>query len=258
MISELIQYFFERTSGHARKFGHLKESIAILSRQKRNQNAWSSHQSNCKNEIISFCNSLTNHDSILILGSGPLHEIPLTFLQQNFKKVSLVDIVHLTKIRKHVKQYPNIELIEHDISEIEQFLIKGKLINKIPLRFINENYSGVISANLMSQIPHNLKKYIDKNKFHLDENTIEEFCKNAYIHHFDYLKNFSCPALIITDIETNLIDTNNQVIESDSPTAVKILPKAQREWIWNIAPKGEIDRELSLQMKVASIILDKN
>ncbi len=258
MINEIIQYFLERSSSHARKFGHLKESIAILQRQKRNKEAWSNHQENCQNEIITFCNLLKQHDSILVLGSGPLHEIPLVFLQQKFKKVILVDIVHLAKVRKQTSKYKNIELIEHDISEIEHLLVAGKLINKIPTRFLNENYSGVISANLMSQIPHNLKKYIHKSKLEIDENKIETFCTNAYINHLDYLKKFTCPILIITDIETNLIDNEDQIVECDSPNAVSILPKSKREWIWKIAPKGEIDRELSLQMKVASIILDKN
>ena len=256
MITEIIQYLLENTSFHARKFGHLKESIAILNRHKRNQNAWSSHQQNCQNEIISFCQNLNNREAILILGSGLLHEIPLVYLQQNFKKVVLVDIVHLNFVKKQVGHFSNIELIEHDITEIEHHLINKKMINQIPCRFLNEQFSAVISANLMSQIPHNLKKFIEKNKIEKDEKIIDQFCAIAYQHHFEYVARFNCPKLIITDIETNLLDQHHQVIETERPVAVSILPKPNREWIWNLAPKGEIDRELSLQMKVASIILD--
>lgn len=258
MITEIIQYLLENSSAHARKFGHLKESIAILNRQKRNQQAWEVHQQNCKNAIMNFCQKLKQHDAILILGSGPLHEIPIEFIQQHFRKVVLVDIVHLKSVKKFVKHFRNVELIEHDISEIEHFLMEGKLQNQAPTRFLNESFSGVISANLMSQIPLNLRKYIERNNLTNNESIIDHFCAKAYQDHFEYLKKFKCPSLIITDIETNLIDKNNHIIECEKPLAVTILPKANREWIWDIAPKGEIDRELSLQMKVASIILDKN
>lgn len=258
MITEIFQYLLENTSGHARKFGHLKESIAIYKRQKRNQKAWSSHQENCQNEIIGFCQNLKNRETILILGSGLLHEIPITYLQANFKKVVLVDIVHLNFVKKLVAKFPNVELIEHDLTEIEHHLIQGKMINQIPCRFLNENFSAVISANLMSQIPHNLKKYIEKNKIENDELIIDQFCATAYRQHYEYLMKFNSPSLIITDIETNLLNRDGQIIETERPTAVSILPQAKHQWIWNIAPQGEIDRELSLQMKVASIILDKN
>lgn len=255
MIIEFIQYLFESTSKHARSFGHLHESIAILKRQKRNQQAWKEHQDNCKNEIINFCQNVNPKNSILVLGSGLLHEIPIEYLQKNFKKVTLVDIVHLNFVKKYTKKYSNIELIEHDISEVEKDLTKGNFVNRIPTRFINEEFSVVISANLMSQIPLNLKKYIDRSKLHEDEKYIDRFCQSAYENHYKYLKNFECPTLLITDIETNLVDIQNNIIESDSPSLAHILPKAHKEWIWNIAPKGEIDRELSLQMKVASIII---
>jgi len=100
-------------------------------------------------------------NKVVILGSGPLHEIPIEWLSRHFQQVILVDIVHLQSTKKSVSHLSNITFVQHDISELEEALQKGDLTPKIPTKKFTDNCSVVISANLLSQIPLHLKRYID-------------------------------------------------------------------------------------------------
>ena len=94
MILELLTYFKAKTTKEARAFGHLYESIALIQREKRCQKHWLSHRVHCKNFILNSINLLKSHETALVLGSGPLHEIPIEEMASRFKRVNLVEVVH--------------------------------------------------------------------------------------------------------------------------------------------------------------------
>lgn len=240
----------------AKKFGHLKESIALLKRQKRCHLFWKTHQDHCKKLILETLSLVKKFDRILIIGSGPLHEIPIEEISKKFKEVILVDIVHLKVTKNKYRHLSNLHFVEHDITELENDLIKEKkLLNKTPNKFLDEEFDFVISANLLSQLAIHLKKFINKNHIESDENKIDQFCFDLTKNHVDYLTKFNCIKLLITDIETYLDYPQKNLREIETPYINFSLPKEVDSWIWNIAPIPELSNDFSLQMKVVGIIL---
>jgi hypothetical protein len=47
---------------------------------------WKPHRDNCKNFIRHYVLKLKQKKSVLVLGSGPLHEIPIEELSTQFEK----------------------------------------------------------------------------------------------------------------------------------------------------------------------------
>lgn len=195
-------------------------------------------------------------DSILVLGSGPLHEIPIENLALNFKRVVLVDIVHLKSTKKSVLHLKNIEFIEHDISEIEQDLLEGKLTNKIPATFLDQNWGLVLSVNIMSQLPIHLENFIAKKfKNRFSKNEVESYLQNVTKNHWQYLQSFRCPSLLITDTQTIYSNAKDTVIQTDHNYLHLNLPSPNAQWTWNVAPIPEFQKNIGIKMNVAGFVL---
>lgn len=258
MIKEILTYITEQPRlKEAKRFGHLAESISLLSREERCQKAWLPHRTECKNFISANLHYAIHFDSILILGSGPLHEIPIEFIAKKFRRVVLVDIVHLKNTKKSVAHLTNIEFIEHDITEIEQNLfIEKKLIEKTPTAFLKENWGMVLSVNMMSQLPLHLGTWIEKklkNKFSsvLIKNYLEAVTRN----HFEYLKSFHAPVILITDTEATYRDKGDNIIQTDHNYTHLKLPGALAEWNWNVAPIPEFQKDIGIVMRVCGFVI---
>lgn len=259
MIRELLTYITERPClNEARSFGHLVESISLLSREARCKKAWLPHRTQCKEFITQHLKEARHFESVLVLGSGPLHEIPIDELSKKFKKVVLVDIVHLTSTKKSVEHLKNIEFVEHEISEIENLLKnEKKLIEKIPTSFILENWGLVLSINIMSQLPIHLNSYIKKrlkNKF--AETEIESYLQNVTKNHLLYLQSFHCPVILISDIETTYYDKKETLLQTDVNYTHLNLPKPLKEWSWNVAPIPEFDKNIAMKMTVHAFVIN--
>lgn len=260
MIRELITYFKSKASAstEARIFGHLYESIALIEREKRCRNHWQTHRTQCKNFIADNLYNAKKRHSVLVLGSGPLHEIPLSKLAETFTQVDLVDIIHLKSTKEENSQYKNVRFIEADITELEKELLKTKkATNKIPSLFLDQNYDLVISANLLSQLAYHLRNFLEKNaKPKLSNSELDFFANQVTYDHFLYLQNFSCPVILIADIQSILLDKNEKVLQEESPYIDFTLPKPQKVWWWNVAPIPEYQKDIALKMKVAGFLLN--
>jgi hypothetical protein len=258
LIRELITYLSESPAlKEAVTFGHLAESISLLSRERRCQKTWGPHRAQCKNFISTHLNMALNFDSILVLGSGPLHEIPIEILTKKFKRVVLVDIVHLKSTRKALAHLTNIEFIEHDLTEIEAIIgQQKKLKNCVPQKFLDMNWGLILSVNVMSQLPLHLGSYIKKrlkNKFPSAE--IESFLQNITRDHLQYLQSFSAPVVLITDVETDYYDKSEKIIQKDLNYSHLHLPEPKEQWMWNVAPIPEFRKDIGMKMLVRGFVL---
>jgi hypothetical protein len=255
MIIEFITYLWEkRRHPHDGPFGHLVESISLRSKEKRCRENWLPHLKSCKNFIMQHCQQLNNKNTVVILGSGPLHEIPIDWLSQNFNKVILVDIIHLQSTKKSVEHLPNLTFVEHDISELEESLAKGDLTPKIPVKKFSPDCSIVISANILSQIPLHLERYIDSKL-----KKINLFDKEAYLeascnNHLLYLKSFSCPVLLYCDGERLYKNAKGEVLEKEQGLPDLSLLKPEREWSWDVSPINEVSKGIKVEMKVSAYV----
>lgn len=262
MITELITYFTthftSKITKEARAFGHLYESIALIHREKRCSKYWLSHRTMCKQFIEEHAANAKEKNSVLVLGSGPLHEIPLNFLAREFKQVDLVDVVQLNEIKKAWKHLSNVRFIETDVTELEKDLLKEKRpLEKVPDAFLNNHYDLVISANLLSQLSYHLRNFLEKKaRPSLTEAELDVFANKVTYNHYLYLKKFSCPVILITDIETHLLDKNGEIVQKESPYINFSFPNPLDEWWWNVAPIPEFKKDLAIKMKVAGFLLN--
>lgn len=256
MIKEIITYLWEKPfHPHEGPFGHLIESISLREKERRCHEAWLPHLESCKNFIIQNCQKIKNKKTAVVLGSGPLHEIPIEWLSKNFQNVILVDIIHLQSTKRSVGHLSNITFINHDISELEESLQKGDLTTKVPEKKFAEDCSVVISANLLSQIPLHLERYIDA-KF----KKINSFEKEAYLeasckNHILYLKSFSCPALLYCDRERLYKNAKGEIIEKEQGLPDLSLESPEREWTWNVSPLNEFAKGIKVEMRVCAYVL---
>jgi hypothetical protein len=261
LIREILTYLSESPLiPEAKSFGHLSESISLLSREERCKKAWFPHRTKCKEFITSHLQSAIHFRSVLVLGSGPLHEIPIEELSRKFNKVVLVDIVHLKSTKNSVKHLHNIEFVEHEISEIEHILKKDKkLIEKIPDSFKDTDWGLVLSVNVMSQLPLHLKTYIKKKLTgNFLESQVKKYLEAVTENHLNYLTSFSCPIFLITDVETVYTDGKDVLLQKDINFAHLTMPKYVDEWTWNLAPIPEFDKNIAIKMLVSAFILNSS
>lgn len=264
MLAELLLSLRTRSCKIARKSGLLNEQIAIHFREKRCRPEWIAHRQKCQSFISDSIDSIKHKERVLILGSGHFHEIPLKKLSDTFGEVIAVDIVHLPHARSLANSLPNVRLVEQDLT---QWLYK--LVNKpiskagwldidIPTYFQNQHFDLVISANLLSQIHLAPKRKLEEiaSKHLITEIEINNFCQEITDAHLKYLLNFkNSKVLLISDVETTILNKEKVIIEKYSLDYKSQLPTPQKTWTWNVAPLGEISKEYSLQMKVAGFIL---
>lgn len=258
MIRELLSYFTTSATDEAKAFGHLYESISLIEREKRCSHYWLPHRTKCKNTILKIQTKLTDHKKVLVLGSGPLHEFPIEEMSAIFNQIDLVDVVHLKKIKNQYKHLKNVHFIEKDITELESIILKEKKIhNHTPTQFQNINYDLVISANLMSQLAIHLRNFLEKKSSpKLSEQQLDQFANQVSMDHFQYLTNFKCPVLLITDTETQFIGINDELLDTDRPFINFPLPQSLDEWWWNVAPRPEYSKDYSVRMKVSVFVLN--
>lgn len=258
MIKEFLTSLFESPKlKEAKSFGHLYESIALIAREERCSEAWLPHRNQCKKFILESLKLSLHYESVLILGSGPLHEIPIEELSKKFKKVVCVDIVHLKSTKKRVQHLNNIEFREHDLTESENELTKGILKTVVPTAFIDENWGLVLSVNIMSQLSRHLENYIDKKfKKKLSEEEVNAYLDMITQNHLRYLESFHSPVALITDTEVHYLDSNNKMLENHLEFQHLKLPTPKAEWIWDLAPIPEFQKDIAIKMKVGAYHLN--
>ena len=258
MIRELLTYVSHRPKlKEAKTFGHLVESISLLSRESRCKKYWKPHRTQCQNFITEHLDAAIHFDSVLVLGSGPLHEIPIEILAKKFKKVTLVDIVHLKSTKSSILHLKNVEFIEHDVSELECVLMKEKkLENFVPKKFTDESWGLILSVNIMSQLPIHFNSYIEKNfKNKTTPEAVKKFLENITADHLSYLHSFKCPALLITDVRTHYSDSQDKIFQTDENYLHLKMPLAAQSWSWNIAPIPEFQKDVGMKMDVSAFVI---
>lgn len=261
MIQEILIYLTEKPLlKEARAFGHLYESISLVSKEKRCQRAWSPHRHECQQFISKHLSRGLGHKAVLILGSGPLHEIPIELLAKTFEKVVLVDIVHLKDTKKNTAHLKNVQFIEHDITELEEDLrLKKILTPKTPSRFLDEEWDLVLSVNLMSQLPLHFESFIQKKMpKRFSEEALRDYLLKLSANHLAYLHLFKAPTLLITDTETSYLDTQEKVIQVDRNYDHLCLPLPLHSWIWRVAPIPEFQKDVEVRMKVCGFLLNSS
>lgn len=260
MLFEWLRYISSPCPKYLDEMGYLKELIGLESRWIRCQKYWESHLSQTRDTIVQHIEREKSHRKILIIGSGLLYDVPIELLSKTFDEVILLDILHLPFVRKKMKKYPNVRLVEQDITDVAQICYHTAKQSKsktnapaipAPIHFLDdENIDFVVSLNILSQLPLLPKQFLEKI---CDEMELEKFGKDLMSAHISYLRRFRCPVLMICDAERQIFDKKGTLIDRENVLEGSILNNTGEEWLWNIAPIGEIHKDYSVVHKVLAV-----
>lgn len=254
MIVEAIQHFLIPAPNHVKAIGYLRETIAIEARYKRCIKHWAPHLEKCKGQIITATDKLAPLSTIMILGSGSFLDIPISILLEKNFKLICVDIIHLPRLKK---RYPEITFITKDVTGMAKPLYtavkEGKCFIKDPEWALKEKPDLIVSLNLLSQLPIKLLAYAEKNRFELDEN----FQDRLILSHINWLKKQETKTLLVSDIKREYYQNDSlmESVPSLPPFKQLGLNSPSDKWLWEIAPTGEADKEISIKHTVGAWIL---
>lgn len=240
MLAEALAWLFTPASTLARRTGHLSESIAIMARERRCRMAWAPHLAASRKALLASARRPSLRRVALVLGSGPLLDVPLAELSRLFDEVWLVDMVHPWRARRRARRYGNVRLIEHDVTE---GLASRYPAGARPVRFLDEGrVDWVASVNLLSQLPGPAQS-----------GTAME-AHAAMTAHLEYLAGFRAPVCLLADLEQVTLDCDGAVAEVVDFRPLLPGWRLSSEWRWDVAPPGELDGGRSRYHRVAVLV----
>jgi len=256
MITEFLRHMLIAAPKEVKTLGYVREAIAIEARLRRCRRAWNSHLKKCRQIIISAAEKLPPTARVTILGSGALNDVPMENLLAKGLHVTLVDIVHLPKVRKAYGGHPQVRLIERDVTGLVRPLYEKISPGLSDIMAAPPDLGAadlVISLNILSQLPINLMRYAEKAQLSLADD-FGPAVMRAHLNHLNSL--LASPAarsLVICDVMRNY-HSGSGVMDQERvlPDALlRILPDPVAFWDWVVAPKGEIHPAISLVHQVA-------
>ena len=148
----------------ARRLGYLREAIALRSRARRCARLWAPHLQQSRAFLLDSAG--VGGELGVVLGSGLLLDVPLAELAQRFRRLYLVDMLHLPEVRRLVRAYPGVSLLELDVTGVAPGLHDllrarrpvaceelDRLFAHAPILPELESADWVASVNLFSQLP---------------------------------------------------------------------------------------------------------
>ncbi len=253
MIFEALHHLTHPAPRYVKKLGYLREAIAIEARYKRCAHHWLAHLNKCKQLIIDAAATLEENARILIVGSGGLHDVPVEILSLRGFEIECVDIVHLSKVQK---KYPYIQFTELDVTGISEALYQQRSKSQFKPHSFESNWKPaktpdlIISLNLLSQLPIMPMAFAKHHQIALPK----EFEFHIHKAHVEWLKEICPNIVIITDIERRYFYKGDHIKSTRTFNEGKtnLIGPPQEQWIWNIAPVGEADKEIGIEHVVGA------
>jgi hypothetical protein len=259
MFYKLIAYLTTPSARYVRSMEYLYQAVALRGRYKRRAAAWQPHLDKTKEFILSSGEKCRTRDKLIVLGSGLLLDVPIESLVEKFREVVLVDVVHLPEVRKRMKQYNNVRLIQGDITNVAEKLFtairQGR--SELPLSEpsipdIDAHTSLVISLNILSQLAAVPQDYVQKKRPEISQEQLDVWCDQIREAHYQKLATLPCDVCLIADHEYVYKNKQGDVIEQGSTVGKVILPKPDTSWWWEIAPFGEASKDYSKELFVGA------
>jgi hypothetical protein len=252
MLSEALVWLFTPAGRLARRAGHLSESIAITAREQRCRAWWKPHLAASRRALLESARQASSRRVALVLGSGPLLDVPLAELSELFEEVWLVDLVHPWRARWQARRHANVRLIEHDVTECYDTLPS---MPPQPNRFLDEGrIDWVASVNLLSQLPNLAEPWLRRHFAAWDEARIQAYAQSLMSHHLASLGRFHAPVCLLTDVEQVTLAEDGRILARTDFQAMLGDWAVRLDWRWDIAPPGELSDGLSRYHRVAALI----
>lgn len=196
---------------------YLSDSIGLWARGRRCAKAWSAHLGHTSGSLQRTIATVELRRTVVVLGSGPLFDLPLEALAAAFETVILVDQAHLLPARRRASRCGNVQFQWRDLSAAD---------NLQPLQFLLDipALDWVISLNLLSQLAHGAP-------------TGQE--RIAIDSHLDALASLPCSVTVVTDTGYRKVNRDGEVLEEFDLLHGRPMPAADSSWTWDVAPFGE-------------------
>ena len=251
MLIEWLKHATTPCPRHLREMGYLREAIALDARRRRHRRAWRPHVEACHDVIRASAGACRRKDRAVILGSGPLYDIPLRDLSRSFKEVILVDLIHLPEAGAKARRCKNVHLMNRDVTGVVEAVHRIGA-GEVPLAGADLPLEGadmVVSANLLSQLPLLPAAWLEGQGQGQDATS---FARALVTDHLAALGAFPGVACLITEVERRMTD-GGRVLGSEDPLWGVAPPSGGREWTWAIAPRPEVSPDYDLGYRMRGI-----
>ena len=98
MLAEALAYALSLAATPARFRPHLADAVGLWARGRRQRAGWQPHLQLTRGHLSETVNKIERRRTVVVLGSGPLFDVPIEALAQAFERVVLVD-----RNREHVR-----------------------------------------------------------------------------------------------------------------------------------------------------------
>jgi len=292
MLAEYIRHFRLPAPKWVKQMGYGREIISLEARYRRCIEAWAPHLTATRDLITKSATECPATDHAVVLGSGALLDIPLEDLAGRFKRLDLIDIVHPASARRAAAQFENVHLIAADISgvapavyaqavtaepigdrpqppkgmrdasceiittAIDRSLAKGDRLGALrapnPDPAMINGADFVVSANLLAQLPLLLLDWLQAHRPFANDATRDAFARSIIDHHLALLQNHPGKVVLVTEV-LRLVLNDDTPGEKIDPLFGAPMMLDGNEWWWDVAPPGEINRHLSMRLRVLGI-----
>ncbi len=242
---------------HVRAMGYASELAALGRRSRRCASAWRTHLDNSREVMLEAAGRCPAGGKALIVGSGLLLDIPLAELAGRFREVVLADIAHVRRVRRAAGRFANVRLRRVDVTGVVSEVYRrgrarrgGALPQHRPDAFLDEGFDLTVSANVLSQLPVIPNGYAARRIRDLPGAAIEAFSRALVLNHLTWLARFEGVVCLITDLERWYCHGSRVVEREPSLWGIE-LPPGAREWVWDIAPRPDMDSRFDIRHRVA-------
>ena len=241
--------------------GYFRDQKGIMNRYLRESENWKKHLRYTREFIMESAENKNKYHAI-VLGSGWLLDVPLEELSQQFKQVTLTDILHPPQIKKKAEKFPNVTLWETDLTGgmINNAYKQAKAFKKskeLPVFREKEKITlpqepdFIISCNTLTQLGILIKEYLKKYPG-IPEKSISELEETTQRNHLELLiPGKSC---LITEYEEEIYNEEDQLIGTNPLLKVKLpAGKKQAQWKWHFDTRMYYREDAKTFMNVKAV-----
>ena len=258
MLSDLVAFCLAPFPWHLAPMGYVRELSGIGRRGAQCVEAWRPHLDASKRVILGAAKACTSRNSVLVVGSGLLLDVPLDALSATFGRVVLADIIQPRAVRRAAASHGNVELLQLDVTGVAKPVFdyvrrrsRGPLPRCEVDCLLDRAFDLVVSVNLLSQLPVIPGAYLRAKLPMLPPLTVADFSSAVIDAHLDWLARFDCRVVLITDSERTEQGGDGAVQRKDLLKGVR-LPPPEETWTWDIAPRGTVYRDVAVRHRVVA------
>jgi len=220
--------------------GYAIDQDGIIARYNRERENWQAHLDICKKTILNFIKQ-SAPQSIAIIGSGWLLDIPVQELERMNIQVHFIDIVQPYQVRYKYRNIKHFHFHEIDALGGTAIEVYKGIHNKTfsidrfsPNSFILDfEIDAIVSLNILNQLDILLLDYIKENIAISSDEELEAR-KKIQQSHLTFLKNYKyCLISDIRETATNIKTNQTEKKDLCHIDLPENLPRKEWQWIFD-------------------------